>query len=245
MQSNNRFLNVILNAIIIALSISRDVRAVPTGSFEANPKKIDKPTHTGGVTLVEGLKDWNLIPKSMIGIQLGRSANGADGTGQITLGGSDTSKYKTGPGNLETLSNQDTSGLGLWAMNIADVNVDGKTVSSNRQTILDTGNTQILVSNGDAQLFHNYPGTFKTPDGIFGVPCDHTKIPPMSFKIGSVEFQINPVDIIGMKIGNRGLCYSLIQDTPRARWSLGTPFMKSVYQIFDSDANKITLAKLK
>ncbi|TFY81726.1 hypothetical protein EWM64_g2286 [Hericium alpestre] len=207
--------------------------------------KIDKPTRTGGVTLLEGLREFGLIPRSVVGIQLGRGTNGVPGTGQVTLGGADPTKYLTGAGNLVRMANQDSTRYGLWAVHVAKINVNGQDVKSDVTATLDTGSNRIMVANGDAALYHNYPEAVKTPNGIYGVPCDHTKIPPMTFQIGSVVFTLNPIDIVGLKIGNGGYCYSLIQDLPagRMRQILGIPFLKSTYQILDSDANEITLAK--
>ncbi|TFY74928.1 hypothetical protein EWM64_g9083, partial [Hericium alpestre] len=58
--------------------------------------KLGGPTRTGGITLLEGLTTSKLVPKNVVGITLGRGANGAAGTGQITLGGSNADKYQTG-----------------------------------------------------------------------------------------------------------------------------------------------------
>ncbi|TFY79592.1 hypothetical protein EWM64_g4419 [Hericium alpestre] len=182
--------------------------------------KIDKPTRTGGITLLEGLRESGLIPRSVIGIQMVRGQNGAAGTGRVTLGGADSSKFQTGAGSLVRMANQGHTGL--WAVRLGDIKVNGQTVRSNLDTILDTDSGRHLW-----------------------LACDHTKIPTMTFQVGSAVFTLNPVDIVGMKIGNRGLCYSLIQELPagRAQWNLGIPFMKAAYQILDSDANEITLAK--
>ncbi|TFY74929.1 hypothetical protein EWM64_g9084 [Hericium alpestre] len=239
----------------IGTAISGVLASVPArGTAGFSNGKLEATTRTGGVTILEGLKASELIPASVVGIQLGRGARlGAVGTGQLTLGGSNPAKFQTGAGNLVTVRNTATSGL--WQITLANSKVNGRIVRTSRSALLDTGNSRILTTKGDGQFFHSFPGAFTSENGIFGLPCDPTKIPPISFTVGTVEFPINPVDIIGAEIVAEGLpqgqlCYSLIQDhddkpgkPPRTTWSLGIPFLKNVYQILDSDANTITLAK--
>ncbi|TFY75597.1 hypothetical protein EWM64_g8415 [Hericium alpestre] len=238
----------------VGTTLSDRLTSIPArGTAGFTNGKLETTTRTGGVTLVEGLKASGLIPASIVGIQLGRGANlGTAGTGQLTVGGSNPAKFESGVRNSVTARN--TAQGGLWQLTVENSKVSGRLVRTSRGALIDTGNSRILTTKGDAQLFHTFPGAFES-GGIFGVPCDPTKIPPISFTVGSVEFPINPVDIIGAEIVAEGvpkgqMCYSLIQDhddkpgkPPRTTWSLGIPFLKNVYLILDSDANKITLAK--
>lgn len=106
-------------------------------------------SHQGVPTLVDSLQSAGLIQNAILGIALGRYADG-ENDGELVFGQADASKFD--PSTTQTLPV--TSDDGFWQVTMSAVTIDGQDAVINRQAILDTGTTLMMAPNDDAMAFH-------------------------------------------------------------------------------------------
>lgn len=128
---------------------------------------------------------------------LGRAASGTQGQSEMTLGGSDSSKY-TG-----SFTQVPVTTKGYWQTALDNVQVSGVSAgpTTKGQSAIDTGTT-ILLAPTDAALaiFALIPGAFPVPLAsgsptitVFAYPCNTKKTVSVGF--AGKQFAINPLDM--------------------------------------------------
>lgn len=198
-------------------------------------------SHQGVPTLVDSLQSAGLIQNAILGIALGRYADG-ENDGELVFGQADASKFD--PSTTQTLPV--TSDDGFWQVTMSAVTIDGQDAVINRQAILDTGTTLMMAPNDDAMAFHELiNGSASIGSGMFSIPCTIEQVVTMTF--GNVAFQIDVRDLIFQPITDdlRGNCVSSLSagtikngDT----WLLGDSFLKNVYMTTNVDDKTVQLS---
>lgn len=196
-------------------------------------------------TLVQALKKNGKISQAIVGIRLGRAADGSgNNKGEITFGGVDQNQIS---GSITQIDNK--SNDGYWEVSIDSVSVGGKQVSGSSSAMLDTGTSLIIAPKNAADAIHNaINGAKSDGQGGYTLPC--TTNQQLSFSISGTTFTMDSRDLLFAPQDTNnldGTCISAVstgQSEGNAGWLLGAPFLKNVYFAMNSDSNKIGLAKL-
>jgi len=92
----------------------------------------------------------------------------------------------------------------LYYGNIGNISTN----TSPAQYIVDSGNPSIQLPGTDADRFHSmfFPPAIPQGGGAYHIYCNAT-VPDLTIMIGGMPFPINPVDVVGLPIGNQGLLF--------------------------------------
>ncbi|WVQ97163.1 hypothetical protein IAU59_004273 [Kwoniella sp. CBS 9459] len=189
---------------------------------------LSKLSNQGVSTPLESLASTGLITEPILGIALGRITDG-ENNGELVFGQADPAKLDSSTTQTLPLTSDD----GFWQVEMRSVNVDGTSVVSTRQAILDTGTSLMIAPPADAAAFHaQITGAADIGGGMFSLPCTVDQEITMTF--GDVAFQIDVRDLIFQPLSNdlSGDCLSslsagVIKDD--TTWLLGDSFLKNVY----------------
>lgn len=221
-------------------------------------------------TFFENLISQKKVSVPEFSFYLGRSASNTQGNSELTLGGTDTSRYKGAltavPVNSKT----------YWQVPVTGATASGiKAPLTNGNAAMDTGTTVVIAPLQAAAAIHALiPGAFPVPlvsgspeELIWAYPCSEK--PKVSFILGGHSFAYNPLDfnlgsltsgfadIIGAEsllsaLANPlagGLCASSIigaDITPVNGASnfyvIGDTFLKNWYSVFSYTGPTVSLA---
>ncbi|KAJ4251907.1 hypothetical protein NW762_011204 [Fusarium torreyae] len=213
---------------------------------------------------------WNLVksekfePVFSLFLNSGKDSR----SGEVTLGGIDSSKYE---GQLTRVPfNQSASILGgSWYINSPAYYIDGKSVkSSTNQTSkeavsqLDSGTAYIMAPDRQTakDMYAAISPEIKLLDklGVWGAPCDviETLQPELTFTIGDGDKLVNltmPKDAfdLGEHPSHPGQCQTVILHAPKpitdlaAVWILGSPVLKGYYTVWDGKNLEFGVGKLR
>lgn len=183
------------------------------------------------------VKTTKTLSSNMFGVSLSRNSDGPN-TGEVTFGGTDTSKY-TGTISYTTVASR---AGGDWAIPMDDFNYDGKKAGVNgRLAYVDTGTSYAFGPPEDVAALHKLIPGAKTSDGVtYTVPCDSNLGLAVSFS--GVSYTISTKDWMSPPSGNT--CTSNIYGhaVVKDAWLLGDLFLKNVYSVFDADQTRIGFA---
>ncbi|KXL42105.1 MAG: hypothetical protein FE78DRAFT_94051 [Acidomyces sp. 'richmondensis'] len=147
------------------------------------------------------LIDENKVSNPEFSFYLGRTKSGTQGNSELTLGGSDSSKYTDTPTKIAV------STPGYWHIPLDGVSVNAIDTAldvtiDKGQAAIDTGTTIILApSIASTDIFARIPGSIPIPleliDGsiepiLYAYPCSST--PRVAITFGVKNFDINPLD---------------------------------------------------
>ncbi|CAK5266726.1 unnamed protein product [Mycena citricolor] len=161
----------------------------------------------------------------------------------LYIGGTDTRKY-TGAIEYNTI----TSSSGFWQVTGASVKVGSSVVTSNVQTIVDSGTTIMygppaLVK----QIFAQVPGAqlFDSANGYYSYPCSTP--PKISFNYGGKDWTISAANLnLGRTSSGSSSCVASLAAQNLGLGTrvflLGDSFMKNQYTVFDVDRNAVGFA---
>ncbi|EMD41037.1 hypothetical protein CERSUDRAFT_111607 [Gelatoporia subvermispora B] len=179
------------------------------------------------------------VPSSEFGFKLASSGS------ELYLGGTDSSLFK---GSIEyhTLS----SSNGFWQIGGASAIVNGTTVTSGFQTIIDSGTTIMYGPPSDVQTFYAaIPGSavFDQNSGYYSYPCNST--PAVAFSWGGQQWPMTSANFnLGETAEGSGQCVGALagQDLGLGSnvWLFGDSWMKNVYTAFSFDQNAVGFAQL-
>lgn len=170
-----------------------------------------------------------------------------DTNGELTLGGTDTSKYT---GTL-TYFPKLTSGTAsaYWGITIASFTYGSTTLASNAQGIVDTGTTLIYIPTAAYNRFLSATGG--TTDSNSGLASFSTK-PTSNFgiKFGSTTYTLTPAQYLvpTAQYGAFGLnsnkYYAWINDggSSGVNTIIGQKFLENYYSVFDTTNSRIGFA---
>jgi len=160
---------------------------------------------------------------------------------ELYLGGTDSSLYS---GDIE--SHDLTSSSGFWQIGGASAIVNGQTVVSNFDTIIDSGTTLMYGPPDAVDTFYSgISGAQSLGSGSYGIPCD--SFPTVAFTWGGNTFTISS-DAFNLGDAGNGLCEAALggQDLGLGDnvWLLGDTLMQSVYTAFSVDNSAVGFANL-
>ncbi|EPT04072.1 hypothetical protein FOMPIDRAFT_1046540 [Fomitopsis schrenkii] len=159
---------------------------------------------------------------------------------ELYLGGSDDSKYSGNPEFHDI-----TSTTGFWQIGGASLIINGKTVASGFDTIIDSGTT-LMYGPPDAvsSAFDAVSGSSSLGNGMYGFDC--SDFPTVAVTWGDNTYDISDAFNLG-NTGN-GVCEAALggQDLGLGSntWLFGDTIMQSLYTIFSVDNNAVGFAEL-
>lgn len=165
----------------------------------------------------------------------------SDSGSELYLGGTDSSLYS---GDLEY--HDLVSSAGYWTIGGASAIVNGQTVNSDFETIIDSG-TSLMFGPTDAvaQFYSGIDGAQSLGDGSYGIPCD--SFPTVAFTWGGNTFTISS-GAFNLGDNGNGLCQAALGGEDLGLgdnvWLLGDTLMQSVYTAFSVDNSAVGFANL-
>ncbi|PCH37777.1 acid protease [Wolfiporia cocos MD-104 SS10] len=165
----------------------------------------------------------------------------ADSGSELYLGGTD-SYYYTGDIEYYDL----VSSAGYWQIGGASAIVNGETVVSDIETIIDSGTTLMYGPPSAVEDFYsNIDGAQSIGDGAYGIPCD--SFPTIAFTWGGNTFTISS-DAFNLGSVGDGLCQAALGGDDLGFgdnvWLLGDTLLQSVYTAFSVDDSAVGFANL-
>jgi len=199
-------------------------------------------------TFMDNLYSQGTIPTEVLGISF-RPESGSDdddANGELTFGGTDTSKYS---GKI-TYAPKSTSGdyAPYWGVAVSAITY-GSTSLGSGSAIVDTGTTLIYIPTAAYTKFLTAAGG-KT-DSTTGLAIFTTKPTGIfSFTIGGTVLMLTPAQYLipAAQYGNFGITgssyYSWINDggSSGVDFIIGQKFLENYYSVFDTTQSRIGFA---
>ncbi|PIB02373.1 Polyporopepsin [Cercospora beticola] len=200
-------------------------------------------------TFMDNLYSQGSIAREVLGVYF-RPESGSDtndANGELTLGGTDSSKYT---GSIQYFP-QLTSGSAApyWGISIASFTYGSTTLASNAQGIVDTGTTLIYIPTTAYNKFLSAAGG--RTDSSSGLASFTTK-PTANFgiKFGSTTYNLTPAQYLvptsqyGFYGLSSGKYYSWITDggSSGVNTIIGQKFLENYYSVFDTTGSRIGFA---
>ncbi|KAF9282793.1 hypothetical protein BGZ68_005751 [Mortierella alpina] len=188
-----------------------------------------------------------VISNPEFSVYLPPDRSGLDATGEIVLGDIDSTRYTGDLTYVNTVSNT------KWVIEIDDITSRGEILGKSGRAEVDMGESRVFVSRDVAEAIHlPIPGA-KFEEWYWTVPCNLAQNTEhrVSFTIGGRAFHIPMADLPSKPPHEDDVdCASVIaiSDDDEDEWSLGVPFIKNNYCVFDMDRTRgprIGIAELR
>lgn len=170
-----------------------------------------------------------------------------DTNGELTLGGTDSSKYSGSLTYFNTLQSGDASAY--WGISIASFTYGSTTLASSATGIVDTGTTLIYIPTNAYNKFLSATGG--STDSSSGLAVFSSK-PTSNFgiKFGSTTYTLTPAQYLvpTSQYGEFGLSsgkyYAFINDggSSGVDTIIGQKFLENYYSVFDTTNSRIGFA---
>lgn len=211
------------------------------GIMGLSAKDVNSDEFPGVISI---LHDQKLIDKKIVSINLGLSRDPKD-EGSVTFGGLDDSKY-TGSVTYTNVTTQSGSEM-LWTIPMDGLYVGGSKVDfgGDRNAIIDTGTTLIVMPVDDAKALHSQiPGSKSSDGSRYTVPCSSNFTIDLEFS--GKKWSIPSEDVVASSSDDSDTCTTNIQgltyQNQNDAWIVGDVFLKNVYSVFDMDAMRVGFA---
>lgn len=191
---------------------------------------------------MQSIKSDKVLTSNIFSVSLNRASDGAN-TGDITFGGTDSSKYT---GDI-TYTSVDSAADGSWAIPVDDMGFGTKEAGvTDVLAYVDTGTSYAFGPSKDVAALHALvPGASSTDNVTFTAPCD-TDL-PLTVTFSGVAHSVSAEDWLS-SASSKGVCTSNFygQEVIKGAFLLGDVFLKNVYTVFDVDESRIgkTLAAI-
>ncbi|KAF4955905.1 hypothetical protein FSARC_11720 [Fusarium sarcochroum] len=200
-------------------------------------------------TFMDNLYSQGSIPSQVLGVSFRPESGGDvdDTNGELTLGGTDSSKYSGPIRYFPTL----TSGPAApyWGIAIASFTYGSTTLATSGSGIVDTGTTLIYIPTTAYRRFLSATGgRTDTSSGL----AMFTRMPTSNFgiKFGSTTYNLRPAQYLvpTAQYSNFGLTpgryYSWISDggSSGVNIIIGQKFLENYYSVFDTTNSRIGFA---
>ncbi|KAG0269040.1 hypothetical protein DFQ27_004972 [Actinomortierella ambigua] len=136
-----------------------------------------------------------------------------------------------------------------WTVTLDSIDVNQKSVFSDRKAIIDSGSSLIVLSPSDAKAFFgNIPGARPSSvagEGFYAYPCNSP--PTVSLTFNGRSFDITPDNLnLGVEYAGGDYCVAGIRGGKSDEEAIlvGAPFMMSVYTVFDFGNEQVGFASL-
>ncbi|CAO3695755.1 unnamed protein product [Umbelopsis ramanniana] len=206
-------------------------------------------------TIIDNAYSEGLIPSKVLGVYfepISGSATTAN-NGELTLGGTDSSKY-TGSITYTPITSTSPSSL-YWGINVSKIAYGTTSVSTaSLPGIVDTGTTLIYLQTSTyTALYKNISGyKLDSTTGLVVIPASsYSSLKNISFTIGGTVFTLTPAEYILPQAqvanwgGTAGKYYSLIGDLGTETgldFILGQKFLENYYSVFDTTNSRVGFA---
>ncbi|XWW95763.1 hypothetical protein V2A60_003730 [Cordyceps javanica] len=223
------------------------------GIFGLGPVGLTKNTVSNEATVptfLDNLYRQGSIPSEVLGVYFSPE-NGADtdeNNGELTLGGTDSTKYAGSVSYVPTLKTG--AAAAYWGVSIARFSYGSTVLASGATGIVDTGTTLVYIPSAAYSKFLSASGG-KT-DSSSGL-ASFTKKPTASFSItlGSSTYALTPDQYLvpAAQYGNFGLAsgkyYAWINDggSSGVNTIIGQKFLENYYSVYDTTNARIGFAK--
>ncbi|KAI3401975.1 hypothetical protein diail_3949 [Diaporthe ilicicola] len=200
-------------------------------------------------TFMDNLKSQGSISTEVLGVSFmpESGSDTSDANGELTLGGTDTSKYTGTLTYFSKLASGTASAY--WGISIAKFTYGSTTLSSGASGIVDTGTTLIYIPSSAYSAFLSASGG-KT-DSSSGLAVFSTK-PTANFGVtfGSTTYTLTPAQYLvptaqysyyGLSSGKY---YAWINDggSSGVNTIIGQKFLENYYSVFDTTNSRIGFA---
>ncbi|KAH9833019.1 aspartic peptidase domain-containing protein [Rhodofomes roseus] len=164
----------------------------------------------------------------------------AESGSELYIGGSDSSLYSGDPEFHDVSSNS-----GFWQISGASISINGETVASGFDTIIDSGTTLMYGPTSAVNtMYGQASGAESLGNGDFGFSC--SDFPKVEVSWGGNTFDISNAFNLGQ--AENGLCQAALagEDLGLGEnvWLFGDTVMQSLYTIFSVDQNAVGFAEL-
>ena len=223
------------------------------GIFGFGPVDLTEGTVSGTSTVptfLDNLRSQGSISTEVLGVSF-RPESGsdtADANGELTLGGTDSSKFTGALTFFPKLASGTASAY--WGISIASFSYGTTTLATGASGIVDTGTTLIYIPTAAYNKFLSATGG--TTDASTGLAA-FSKAPTSNFaiKFGSTSFTLTPAQylvpqaqysVFGLPSGKS---YAWINDggSSGVNTIIGQKFLEQYYSVFDTTNSRIGFAK--
>lgn len=184
---------------------------------------------------IKSIKSDKVLKSNIFSVDLNRASDGTN-TGQLTFGGTDSTKYS---GDIAYTS-VDSSAGGHWAVPLDNMAYDGsKAGVTGKLAYLDTGTSYAFGPSDDVAALHDLIPGASSDDGVtYTAPCDSDK--PIVLVFSGVNREISVADWLS-EPDTDGTCTSNIfgREAVTGAFLFGDVFLKNVYTVFDADASRV------
>jgi len=200
-------------------------------------------------TFMDNLYSQGSISTEVLGVSF-RPESGSDtddSNGELTLGGTDSSKYSGSITYFSTLTSGDAASY--WGISIASFTYGSKTLASSASGIVDTGTTLIYIPTSAYNKFlSDASGTTDSSSGLASFTTEPTS--NFGIKFGSTTYTLTPSQYLvptaqysyyGL---TSGTYYSWISDggSSGVNTIIGQKFLENYYSVFDTTNSRIGFA---
>jgi len=187
------------------------------------------PTPLGGQSAFMYMVDNGMIQNPRFGVYLGRESEGTGNAGRLHIGDIDSTKFIP-PISFNKVGVNDHR----WIILLRSIMVNSQEYPAFKRLpcLIDTGASVLEIPYSDVDgIADLIPDSAVTDDHRLLVPCDST--PSFIITFGDVSYTIPPIDIITDRYDDE-LCYTNIIGLPERRCTIGTPFLRNVYSVFEA-----------
>jgi hypothetical protein len=156
------------------------------------------------------------------------------GKAQLTLGGTDQSKY-TGSINYLRVPQ-----VPAWMIKFDSITVNGKATGVRSQyAVADSGTSNMIAPAKDARAIYALISPnikMIDPRGAYGIPCSQIKglNSTITFTLGGKKYIIPTKELsVGPYPGKPGMCQTLVSSGNTPLWIIGGSLMKYYYTVWD------------
>eukprot|EP00163_Fabomonas_tropica_P033723 TRINITY_DN8_c0_g1_i1.p1 TRINITY_DN8_c0_g1~~TRINITY_DN8_c0_g1_i1.p1 ORF type:complete len:396 (+),score=134.91 TRINITY_DN8_c0_g1_i1:421-1608(+) len=237
-----------VSGVTVPNQIFAEVTDEPGGVFENS--KFDgilgmafQSISVDGVPTVFGnMVRQNLVSEPVFSFWLGSNPGSNDG--ELTLGGTDSSKYS---GDISYVS---LSSETYWQFNVDSFTINGQSVSNVNSAIADTGTSLLVGPSSDITAIAQQVGATMNPQaGVYTVDCSKvSSLPTFTVTLNGKAFDLEGSDyILKIASGLGDVCVFGMEgmDIPPPRgplWILGDVFIRKYYTVFDWGQQRVGFA---
>lgn len=181
----------------------------------------------------------NGMSPSTVGIWLNRIP-GSSG-GQITFGGTDTTKYT---GSINWLP---VTSAYYWSVLYNSVRIGTTTITTGTRAIMDSGSSLIFGPTSAVNTINSIIGATSYGNGLWTVNCASiSSMPLVTFRMNNINFAMTAATYV---LPIAGLCFSsfsplnLYNNEGQLSWVMGDAFMSTFYTVLDIPNQRLGLAR--
>ncbi|KAL7892101.1 aspartic peptidase domain-containing protein [Trichoderma sp. SZMC 28014] len=199
-------------------------------------------------TFMDNLYQQGSISSEVLGVSFRPESGGDsdDTNGELTLGGTDSSKYSGSITYFDTLQSGDASAY--WGISIASFTYGSTTLASSATGIVDTGTTLIYIPTKAYNKFLSAAGGSADQSGLTAFSSKPTS--NFNIKFGSSTFALTPAQYLVptsqySEFGlSEGQYYAFITDggSSGVDTIIGQKFLENYYSVFDTTNSRIGFA---